>query len=125
MNQGSENYVYRCRLRRVIDGDTVVCDVNLGFNVILANQKVRFKGINTPESRTRNLAEKKLGLQAKARVKELVKKEFRMETHKDKKGKFGRILGIPLTEEGVSVCDILIKEGHARLYDGGKREPWV
>ena len=125
MNQGSESYVYRCRLRRVIDGDTIVCDVDLGFAVILVNQKIRFKGINTPESRTRNLAEKALGLQAKARVKELIQKKFEMKTFKDKKGKFGRIIGIPLTEKGKSVCDILIKEGHARKYDGGKREPWT
>ena len=125
MNQGSESYVYRCRLRRVIDGDTIVCDVDLGFGVILVNQKIRFKGINTPESRTRNLAEKALGLQAKARVKELIQKKFEMKTFKDKKGKFGRIIGIPLTEKGKSVCDILIKEGHARQYDGGKREPWT
>ena len=113
----SKNYVYKCRLRRVIDGDTVVCDVNLGFDVVLVNQKIRFKGINTPESRTRNLAEKALGLQAKARVE--------MKTFKDKKGKFGRILGVPLTEKGESVCEILVKEGHARWYDGGKRESWI
>jgi|TARA_R110000824_G_scaffold98284_2_gene234510 micrococcal nuclease len=121
----SKNYVYKCRLRRVIDGDTVVCDVNLGFDVVLVNQKIRFKGINTPESRTRNLAEKALGLQAKARVKELVQKDFEMKTFKDKKGKFGRILGVPLTEKGESVCEILVKEGHARWYDGGKRESWI
>ena len=118
-------YEYRCRLRRIIDADTCVCDVDLGFSVVLANQKVRFNGIDTRESRTRNLEEKKLGLEAKARTKELIPKNFTMRTYKDAKGKFGRILGEPLTGDGKSVCDILIEEGHARPYSGGKKETWV
>ena len=118
-------YEYKCRLIRAVDGDTVECDVDLGFSIVLARQKIRMAGIDTPESRTRNLEEKKLGLKAKARVKELIPKNFTMRTYKDAKGKFGRILGEPLTGDGKSVCDILIEEGHARPYSGGKKEPWV
>ena len=61
---------YECQITRVVDGDTVDCLINLGFNVII-RQRVRMYGINTPESRTRNLEEKKLGLAAKARLEEL------------------------------------------------------
>ena len=117
-------YEYRCKLIRVVDADTVICNVDLGFSVVLANQRIRFYGIDTPESRTRNKEEKKLGLNAKARTKELISKQFIMKTHKDAKGKFGRILGEPLVD-GVSICDILIKEGHARPYFGRTKEEWV
>ena len=68
-------YEYKCVLRRIIDGDTIVVDIDLGFKVFLQKEKVRLFGINTPESRTRNLEEKKLGLAAKARLKELLPKE--------------------------------------------------
>jgi len=118
-------YEYRCILRRVIDGDTIDVDIDLGFKVFLQKERVRLYGINTPESRTRNLAEKKLGLASKARLKELLPKTFIVRTEKDGKGKFGRILGIPLVE-GVNICEQLIEEGHARSYFGyGPKEPWV
>ena len=118
-------YEYRCTLRRVIDGDTIVVDVDLGFKVWMQKERVRLYGINTPESRTRNLAEKKLGLASKARLKELLPKTFIVRTEKDGKGKFGRILGIPLVDN-VNICDKLIEEGHARSYFGyGPKEPWV
>ena len=65
-----------------------------------------------------------LGLAAKERVKELVEETFLLETYKEK-GKFGRILGVPLTKDHKSVCEVLKKEGHAREYFGGKKEPWV
>ena len=118
-------YEYRCILRRIIDGDTIVVDIDLGFKVFLQKEKVRLFGINSPESRTRNLAEKALGLAAKARLKELLPKEFVVRTEKDDKGKFGRVLGIPIVE-GRNICDQLVEEGHARSYFGfGPKEPWV
>ena len=118
-------YEYRCTLRRVIDGDTIDVDIDLGFKVWLQKERVRLYGINTPESRTRNLAEKKLGLASKARLKELLPKTFIVRTEKDGKGKFGRILGIPLVDN-VNICDKLIEEGYARSYFGyGPKEPWV
>ena len=117
-------YEYRCTLRRIIDGDTIDVDIDLGFKVWLQKERVRLYGINTPESRTRNLAEKKLGLASKARLKELLPKTFIVRTEKDGKGKFGRILGIPLVDN-VNICDKLIEEGHARSYFGyGPKDPW-
>ncbi|QDP46216.1 MAG: putative nuclease-like protein [Prokaryotic dsDNA virus sp.] len=118
-------YEYRCVLRRVVDGDTIDVDIDLGFKVWLRKERVRLYGINTPESRTRNLDEKKLGLLAKARLKELLQKNFTIRTEKDGKGKFGRILGVPYVE-GHNICEQLIEEGHARSYFGyGPKEPWT
>jgi len=117
-------YIYTATLVRIIDADTLDCDIDLGFGVWIRKQRVRFRGIDTPESRTRNLEEKALGLAAKERVKELVQVTFLLETYKEK-GKFGRILGVPMTKDNKSVCEVLKKEGHAREYFGGKKEPWV
>jgi micrococcal nuclease len=76
-------------------------------------------GIDTPESRTRDLAEKKLGLAAKDRLKELCVGKIKIQSFG--KGKYGRILAIPFTEDGKDMCKILIEEGHAVVYDGGKK----
>ena len=103
------------------DADTIDVDIDLGFKVWLRKERVRLYGINTPESRTRNLAEKKLGLLAKKRLKELLQKNFTIRTEKDGKGKFGRILGVPYVE-GHNICEQLIEEGHAYIYDGGKKK---
>mgnify|MGYP002051591834 CR=1 FL=1 len=95
----------------------------MGSDVKRHKQRVRLHGIDTPESRTRNLAEKKLGLAAKERLKELC-----VGTSKVKslgKGKYGRILGIPYTEDGQDICKMLIDEGHAVEYYGGtKTKVW-
>ena len=115
---------YRCSLDRIIDGDTIDVHIDLGFKIILSKERVRLLGINTPESRTRNLEEKALGLAAKARLKELLPKKFIIKTFKDEKGKFGRILGLPFVED-VDICQQLIDEGHARVYHGGTKVPWV
>ena len=64
-------FYYGCTVRRVIDGDTIDVDADLGFDVSI-KLRLRFAGINTPESRTRNLEEKALGLAAKARLKEIL-----------------------------------------------------
>ena len=87
-------------------------------------------GIDTPESRTRNLEEKALGLASKARLKELLKgKKVKIETSKEGKGKFGRILAdiITVDKEGneINCNQRLIEEGHARPYHGGKKVPWL
>ena len=71
MSKSPDAFVYRATLDRVVDGDTFDCILDLGFDVKLHKQRVRLHGIDTPESRTRDLAEKKLGLAAKERLKEL------------------------------------------------------
>ena len=112
-------FVYNATLARIIDGDTFDCILDLGFDVKLHKQRVRLHGIDTPESRTRDLAEKKLGLAAKERLKELCVGKFKIKSLG--KGKYGRILGIPYTEDGADICQILIDEGHAIEYHGGTK----
>ena len=112
-------FVYNATLDRVVDGVTFDCILDLGFDVKLHKQRVRLAGIDTPESRTRDLAEKKLGLAAKERLKELCCGNMKVQSLG--KGKYGRILGIPYTEDGKDICQMLIDEGHAVKYDGGKK----
>ena len=116
-------YEYKCKITRVVDGDTVDVVLDLGFSINY-NDRVRLMGIDTPESRTRNTVEKSLGLASKARLKELCtmnKGNIILQTSKEGKGKFGRILGslyVPALSD-VSFNQILINEGHAREYYGG------
>ena len=88
-------FEYKCTIVKVIDGDTVDVDIDLGFGVWLKKQRIRFYAIDTPESRTRDLEEKKYGLVAKAFVEaHLPVGSIRtLTTVKDKAGKYGRILG--------------------------------
>ena len=119
MAKSPDAFVYNATLERIVDGDTFDCCLDLGFDVKLHKQRVRLHGIDTPESRTRDLAEKKIGLAAKERLKELCTGKFKVKSLG--KGKYGRILGIPYTEEGKDICQMLIKEGHAVEYHGGKK----
>ena len=119
MSKAPDAFVYNATLERIVDGDTFDCCLDLGFDVKLHKQRVRLHGIDTPESRTRDLAEKKLGLAAKARLKELCVGKLKIKSLG--KGKYGRILGIPYDENGKDICKILIKEGHAVEYYGGKK----
>mgnify|MGYP003125880651 FL=1 len=121
-------YQYKVKLDRVIDGDTIDCYIDLGFD-INTKKRIRFVGINTPESRTRDLEEKKRGLEAKARLKEIL--EGADEIHLDSHGvgKYGRVLGNLHVDKVdnigsptmINVNELLIKEGHAVEYHGGKR----
>lgn len=122
-------YEYRCKVTKVIDGDTVDVDIDLGFDIILRDERVRIMGIDTPESRTRDKVEKKFGLASKARLKELIggKSGPILKTQINKKGedmrgKFGRILGDFVTDDGRMVTDILVEEGHAVAYFGGSKD---
>tara|TARA_R100000664_G_scaffold27693_1_gene38560 strand:+ start:2133 stop:2525 length:393 start_codon:yes stop_codon:yes gene_type:complete len=119
MSKSPDAFVYQAELDRVVDGDTIDVVLDLGFDVKLHKQRVRLYAIDTPESRTRNLDEKKLGLAAKERLKELCVGKFKLKSLG--KGKYGRILGIPYTESGEDICQKLIKEGHAVEYHGGKK----
>ena len=121
---------YDVTVIKIVDGDTVDVDINLGFGVWLHDERVRIMGIDTPESRTRDRVEDLFGEAAKARLKELMKHGGKLITTEDKdgedmKGKFGRILGDFYVEhEGVKkrVTDILVEEGHAVAYFGGSKE---
>ena len=121
---------YDVNIIKIVDGDTVDVDINLGFGVWLHDERVRIMGIDTPESRTSDRVEDLFGEAAKARLKELMKHGGRLITTEDKdgedmKGKFGRILGDFYVEhDGVKkrVTDILVEEGHAVAYFGGSKE---
>lgn len=117
-------YEYRFELDRVVDGDTIDVHLDLGFSVMLKKQRIRLYGLNTPESRTRDLEEKQYGLAAKARLKELLEngETLSLRTAIDKKarGKYGRILGT-IFADGVNLNDLLIEEGHAIEYFGGTK----
>ena len=118
-------YEYRGKVKRVIDGDTVDVDIDLGFNTWIKNERVRIMGIDTPESRTRNKIEKRFGLLAKARLKSLLGKQIVLKTQidrkgQDMKGKFGRILG-DFMYRGKLISKILCEEGHAVPYFGGSK----
>lgn len=137
-------YEYGCKVKRVVDGDTIDITIDLGFKIFY-DTRVRMYGIDTPESRTRDKDEKVKGLAAKARNKELLEQGvFKIKSFGT--GKFGRVLGeifvspdfvgesitesinnpdsnIDLSSDGwVSVNDILIEEGHAYDYHGGKKK---
>ena len=116
-------YEYQAVIKRVVDGDTVDIDIDLGFGVMLKDERVRITGIDTPESRTRDLTEKKFGLAAKERLKQLLGKKSILKCKEyDSKGKFGRILGDFTTNDGRMVTNVLVEEGHAVAYFGGSKE---
>lgn len=131
---------YSCKLDRVVDGDTCDALIDLGFDVWIKS-RIRFYGVDTWESRTRDLDEKAKGLLAKARNKELLEAGvFKIVSYGT--GKFGRVLGeifvspdavgheisenVDRSSDGlVSINDILINEGHAYEYGGGKKKKFV
>ena len=115
-------FEYKCKLVRVIDGDTVDIDIDLGFGVWLRKQRIRMYGIDTPESRTRDLEEKKYGLAAKEFLKKWTGAgELRIKTRKDAKGKFGRILGELWTFD-TNINEIMIERHHAVRYHGQSKK---
>lgn len=116
-------YEYKVYVKKIVDGDTVDVDIDLGFGVIMANERVRIIGIDTPESRTSDKVEKVFGLAAKNRLKELMGKTAILVCKEyDARGKFGRVLGDFTTADGRLVTDILVEEGHAVAYFGGSKE---
>ena len=123
-------YEYRCKVVKVIDGDTVDVDIDLGFGVWLHKERVRLYGIDTPESRTRDLEEKKYGLAAKEFLTKMLDDEVGiiLKTHKDAEGKFVRILGElwRTTEYGdQSINQYLVDKHHAVRYYGQSKSEMV
>ena len=118
-----DKYIYRAKLDRVVDGETIDAMIDVGFD-IWVKKRIRYKGIDTWESRTRDLEEKKRGLAAKDRVKCLLECCCRIELKSHGVGKYGRCLGeITIDTEGKieNLNELLITEGHAVAYFGGKR----
>ena len=115
-------YEYFCEVTRIVDGDTLDVDIDLGFATKLTKQRIRMLGIDTPESRTRDLEEKSRGLLSKKFLSDScpVGSTIRLRSHG--KGKFGRILGEIFTPEGeVSINKQMCDEGYAVEYFGGSK----
>ena len=120
-------YEYKCKIVKIVDGDTVDIDLDLGFGVWLRDERVRIMGIDTPESRTSDKIEKIFGLAAKDRLNSLLGGEAILLSQVTKggenmKGKFGRILGNFKTINGKDVAETLMEEGHAVAYNGGDKD---
>ena len=120
-------YEYKVNILKVVDGDTVDVDIDLGFGCWLRNERVRIVGIDCPESRTSDRIEKVFGEAAKQRVTSLLSSEATLISQVSKmgenmKGKFGRILGDFRTINDQVVSITLMEEGHAVAYNGGDKE---
>jgi len=119
-------YEYKVNITRVVDGDTVDVDIDLGFGMWIKDERVRMMGIDTPESRTRDKVEKKFGLASKQRLKSMLGKKGVLKTQvnkkgEDMKGKFGRILGDFVVDDKMAT-EILVEEGYAVAYFGGSKD---
>lgn len=113
-------YIYNAKCIKVVDGDTIDAQIDLGFDTHKVI-RIRLVGINAPESRTRDLEEKTRGLAAKQFVIDILKKHHNnFILHSQGVGKYGRCLG-EIFFGDVKLNDLLITEGHAVAYDGGKR----
>jgi len=129
LEDNMDKYIYRAKLDRVVDGDTIDAMIDVGFD-IWVKKRIRYKGIDTWESRTRDLDEKKKGLAAKERNKELLEKVsskpgyFRLKSYGV--GKYGRVLGEIFIQDSenkqYNINETLITEGHAYVYEGGKKQ---
>ena len=117
-------YEYNCKIVKVVDGDTVDVDIDLGFGIWIKKERVRLYGIDAPESRTRDLEEKKYGLASKKYVEDLmpVNSIQVLRTMKDTVGKFGRVLGVFVLPDGNRLDELMIKNHHAVDYHGQSKE---
>jgi|TARA_B000000557_G_scaffold38745_1_gene28054 micrococcal nuclease len=124
-------YEYNVTVTKVVDGDTVDVDIDLGFGMTYKKQRVRLMGIDTPESRTRDLVEKLFGKASKKHLKEIIQNAEMLTLVSHDKGKFGRILGELYVYENVghpqfevhySVNQKMIDDHHAVDYAGGNKE---
>ena len=124
-----EKYIYRGKLERVVDGDTIDALIDVGFDIWI-KKRIRYSGIDTWESRTRDLEEKAKGLEVKARNKELLMEVsskpgyFRLKSFGV--GKYGRVLGEIYIQDSnkntICINNQLINEGHSYIYEGGKKK---
>ena len=120
-------FEYNCTIVRVVDGDTVDVDIDLGFGIWMRKERIRLYGIDTPESRTRDLREKFYGKYAASYLAERIGTQCVLKTHKDRAGKFGRILGEFIVYDNysdsfMSVKDMMIRDFIAVPYHGQSKE---
>lgn len=114
-------YTYNCKINKVIDGDTINVDIDLGFNTIIANQVIRLYGIDAPESKTKDAEEKIFGtLSKKVLAKKLpVGQWFKIKTIKeDGDDKYGRFFGRIYAEDGTEINQWMVDNNYAVQYKG-------
>ena len=119
-------YIYRIRtISKVVDGDTIDADIDLGFDISLS-KRIRLAGIDTPESRTTNIKEKAMGLESKEWLKKTLEgaKDILIKTElPDSTEKYGRIIGhLFINGQETSLNNQMIYEGYALAYDGGTKD---
>ena len=124
--ENKDPYIYRIReIHKVVDGDTIDADIDLGFDISLTN-RIRLAGVDTPESRTADANEKKYGLDSKDWLKHRLEfaKDIIIKTElPDSTEKYGRIIGhLFINGEETSLNDQMIVEGYAWTYDGGTKK---
>jgi micrococcal nuclease len=120
-------FEYNFKLRKIVDGDTIDVDIDLGFGVWLKKQRIRMMGIDTPESRTSDDEEKVYGLLAKQRLTTLLADAKVLKTYNDERGKYGRILGevicyFAAEDRWAGSSEIMIAEGHGVAYHGQSKD---
>ena len=122
-------FEYQCKIVKVIDGDTTDVDIDLGFGVWMKKQRIRFYGVDTPESRTRDKVEKIYGMKAKHFVESYLPKDSMqvLRTKKDGVGKYGRILGEFVVFDGIgdrqtTLNQLLIDTHNAVAYFGQSKK---
>jgi len=117
-------YQYKVSVVKVVDGDTIDVDIDLGFGMSYKKQRVRMMGIDTPESRTRDKVEKLFGKASKKHLKKLLESAESISLISHDKGKFGRILGELFIDgsSDLSLNQLMINNFHAVAYHGQSKE---
>lgn len=119
-------YTYKCKIIKVIDGDSVVVDIDLGFYVTLANQHIRLTGIDTLETRSSDKVEKEMALLAKKRlIEKLPENSYQViqtTEFNNNEDKYGRILGIIVLQDGTNLNNWMIENNYAVKYQGENKE---
>jgi micrococcal nuclease len=117
-------FLYKCVIQRIVDGDTIDVNIDLGFGIWLYKERVRIAGIDTPEKRTRDKVEKVFGLAATAKAHVLVPEGSHciIRTRRDKAGKYGRTMGDFVLEDGRLYTNIMIETHHAVPYEGQSKD---
>ena len=115
-------YEYKCHITRIVDGDTVDANIDCGFDIIFKS-RIRLYGVDTPESRTRDLDEKARGKMASAFLQEQINKAelVKVKTKLDKKGKFGRVLGSIIADD-IDLNQAMIEKNLAVAYFGQSKD---
>ena len=115
-------YEYNCKIVRVIDGDSILVDIDLGFGLWIHGESIRLFGVDCPECRSRDKDEKAAGLAAKDYVKGLLHDGGTYTLTTKEKGKFGRYLGVIQLTDKTSVNGALVKERFAVAYHGQNKD---